>query len=88
MRASFKASSLSVLRLTLDPALASRKTQAGVFVGGADESFEAKRLSQIVDPTGGTACLHDNEVDLVFFEDRLEVVAIGGCVKELVLSGF
>lgn len=45
-------------------------------------------MCQIVDRTGGAGCFHDDEVDLVFLEDRLEVVSIRGSVKELVLSGF
>ncbi len=45
-------------------------------------------MCQIVDSARGAACFHDNEVDFVFFEDRLEVVEIGVCIEELVLSGF
>ncbi|MCU0719432.1 MAG: hypothetical protein MUC83_06995, partial [Pirellula sp.] len=63
-----KSSSLSVLRLTLLPALASGRTQPSVFVGGADESFEDEGLCQIVDAAGGAACFHDDEVDLVFLK--------------------
>ena len=33
-----------------------------------DEGFWAKRLGQIVDPTGGAAFLLDNEGDLVFLK--------------------
>jgi hypothetical protein len=38
--------------------------------------------------TRRAACLHDDEVDLVFLEYCLEVVSIGSSVKKLVLSGF
>ena len=40
------------------------------------------------DPAEGAACFHDDEVDLVFFADCLEVVSVGGSVKKLVLSNF
>jgi len=40
------------------------------------------------DPVRGTAGFHDDQVDLVFLEDCLELVSIGGSVKELVLSSF
>ncbi len=59
-----------------------------IFVGGADEGFEAEGLCQIVDLTGGAACFHDDKVRFVFLEDCVEVVSIGGSVKELVLSSF
>ena len=45
-------------------------------------------MCQIVDLAGGAACFQNNEVDLVFFEDRYEVVSIGGSVQELMLSSF
>lgn len=60
----------------------------GVFVGGADECFEAKALSQIVDPAGRTAGLHDDQVDFVFFEDGGEIISFGGGIEKGVFASF
>ena len=58
----------------------------GFFVGGADEGFQAQRLSQIVDPARGAAGFHDNEVNFLAFEGSGEVGRIGFCREESVLS--
>ena len=59
-----------------------------VFVGGADESFVAKADGKVVDPAGGTAGFHDDEVAFGFFEKRGEVGAFGCGIDELMFSRF
>ena len=59
-----------------------------VFVGGADESFQALADGQVVDPAEGAACVHNEKVDFVVFEHGLKVVPIGGSVLKRVLAVF
>ena len=59
-----------------------------VFVGGADEGFHAVADGQVVDPAGGSARFHDDAVDFVVLEERVEVISFGGSVQKRVLSGF
>lgn len=59
-----------------------------VFVGGADESFKAVADGQVVDPAGGAARVHNDEIDFVFLEEGVEVISFGGSVQKRVLSGF
>ena len=61
-----------------------------VFVGGADECFEAETLSQVVDPTGRPASFHDDQIDfvLVLLEDGGEVVSIGSGIEERMFASF
>ncbi len=54
----------------------------GIFVGRTDERLETVAHGQIVDPARRTAGFHDDEVDFVLFEDRLQVIPLGGRVKE------
>lgn len=42
---------------------------SGCFVGRTDERLELQCLSEVVDPTGGPAGLHDDPVGFVAFED-------------------
>ncbi len=80
MRASFKASSLSVLRLTLDHRHGLRWS--------SNECFESKADRKVIDPSGGSAGFHDNEIDFVFFEDSGEVIPIGCGVEKRVFPSF
>jgi hypothetical protein len=43
---------------------------------------------KVVDPAGGTARFHDDEIAFGFLEERGEVGAFGGGVDELVFSRF
>lgn len=58
----------------------------GLFIGGADERGASQRLSQVVDPARGPAGFHDDEIAAVFFEDRGEIVAIGGGIEKGMFS--
>ena len=55
---------------------------SGVFVGRTDECREVVALGQIVDPAGRSAGFHDDEVDFVLLEDRLQVTPLGSCIQE------
>ena len=43
---------------------------------------------QVVDPAGGAARFHNDEIDFVFLEEGVEVISFGGSVQKRVLSGF
>lgn len=43
---------------------------------------------QVVDPAGGAARVHNDEIDFVFLEEGVEVISFGGSVQKRVLSGF
>ena len=61
----------------------------GFFVGRADEVFEFVFERQIVDPSRGSASLHDDEVGVTVFEDRLRCVArVVGTVANVCFSSF
>jgi hypothetical protein len=64
------------------------KNPASVVVGGADESFQVVADGRVVDPVGGAARFHDDEVVFVFFEHGLKVVPIGGSVQDEYLRFF
>lgn len=59
-----------------------------IFVCRTDECGEVVALGQIVDPAGRSAGLHDDEVDFVLFEDRVQVIPLGRCVQECVFPSF
>ena len=59
-----------------------------IFVGRADEGFESEADREIIDPSGGSAGFHDNEIDFVFLEDSGEVIPIGCGVEKRVFSSF
>lgn len=45
-------------------------------------------VGQIIDPSRGATCFHNDDVDFVFFEEGVEVISFGGSVQKRVLSGF
>lgn len=45
-------------------------------------------VGQVVDPAGGAARFHNDEIDFVFLEEGVEVISFGGSVQKRVLSGF
>lgn len=60
----------------------------GVFVGRADKRLKVVALGQIVDPAGRSTGLHDDDVDFMFSEDCLQVIPLGGSVKEGMFPSF
>ena len=52
------------------------------------KSHGGEAHGKVVDPSGGTASFHDDEVAFGFLEKGGEVGAFGGGVDELVFSGF
>ena len=48
----------------------------------------ADAYCQIVDPTGGAARFHDDEIALVCFEEGLKVVLAGGGVEKGMFTSF
>ncbi len=56
--------------------------------GGENKCLESQADGEVVDPARGTAGFHDDEIDLVVFEDSGEIVAVGCKVEENVFSGF
>ena len=59
-----------------------------VFVGGADEGLLSEADSKVVDPAGGAASFHDDEVAFGLLEKGGEVSTFGCGVDELMFSGF
>jgi hypothetical protein len=60
----------------------------GIFVGRADEGLDSQADSQVIDPARRPTGLHDNQIDLVLFEDRCQVAAIRSGIKESVFASF
>ncbi len=54
----------------------------GVLVGGANKGLQSQADGQVVDPAGGPAGFHDDEIDFVVFEDGCEIVSIGCGVEK------
>jgi hypothetical protein len=42
----------------------------------------------VVDPARRATGFHDNQVELVRFEDRCQVAAIGSCIEECMFTSF
>ena len=58
----------------------------GFFVGRADESFQAQRYRQIVDPSRWPTSLHHDQIDLFALENDGQVNRIGSGREKAVLA--